>query len=148
MSKDKADRLIVGALEVCSLPDLGIHNLEVRVDTGAKTSSLHADNVRKFIRKGRPWVSFDIHPDAYHVEDLIACESPLRDIRSIKSSNGQSEERYVIETPMLLGERTWVIELTLTNRAEMKFAMLLGRQGMSNQILVDPSQNFLLQSSD
>ncbi|WNO09999.1 ATP-dependent zinc protease [Teredinibacter sp. KSP-S5-2] len=142
------EKLTVGCLEMCSLPDIGIHNLEVRVDTGAKTSSLHVDHVKKYSKKGKPWIRFDIHPDAYNVEDVIKCESALFDVRSVKSSNGVSEERYVIKTLLQLGDKSWPIEITLTDRSDMSYLMLLGRQGMAGKVLVDPSQTFLLTSSD
>ncbi|WP_191601201.1 ATP-dependent zinc protease [Marinomonas algicola] len=139
-----SEKLIVGSLETCALPDLGITDLQVRVDTGAKTSSLHVDNVKKFTKEGKTWVKFDIHPDVYNVETVIHCESALHDIRSIKSSNGNSEKRFVIKTPLKMGDRIWPIEVTLTNRADMTYLMLLGREGMKDHILVDPSKTFLL----
>jgi len=139
-----SEKLIVGSLETCALPDLGITDLQVRVDTGAKTSSLHVDNVKKFTKEGKTWVKFDIHPDVYNVETVTHCESALHDIRSIKSSNGNSEKRFVIKTPLKMGDRSWSIEVTLTNRADMTYLMLLGREGMKDHILVDPSKTFML----
>lgn len=143
-----SDKMIVGNLELCSLPEIGIHEIEVRVDTGAKTSSLHADNVKKFTHNGKPWIKFDIHPDAYNVDQAIECRAALRDVRNVKSSNGVSEERYVIKTDLQMGSEVWPIEITLTNRSEMNYLMLLGRQGMGERLLVDPSQTFLLDASN
>ena len=137
-------KVIIGSIEVCDLPDIGISNLRVRVDTGAKTSSLHVDNVEKFIKNGKPWVRFGIHPDAYDIAKVTRCESALHDIRSIKSSNGVSEERYTINTQICFGDQFWMIEITLTDRSDMNYLMLLGRQGMGNRVLVDPSKAFLL----
>jgi hypothetical protein len=139
-----SEKLIIGSLEICDLPEIGISSLQVRVDTGAKTSSLHVDNLAKFIRSGKPWIRFDIHPDAYHVEQVTSCESRLHDVRTIKSSNGASEERPVIKTFMRLGAQAWPIEVTLTNRSDMRYMMLLGREGMGNRVLVDPSETFIL----
>lgn len=141
-------KIIVGNLELCSLPEIKIHDIEMRVDTGAKTSSLHVDNVKKFTKKGKPWVKFDIHPDAYNVDDVIECKAALHDVRNVKSSNGVSEERYVIKTEMKLGDTSWPIEITLTDRSDMNYLMLLGRQGMGEKVLVDPSKTFLLESDD
>jgi len=141
-----SEKIIVGNLELCSLPEIKIHNIEMRVDTGAKTSSLHVDNVNKFTKKGKPWVKFDIHPDAYNVDDVIECKAALHDVRNVKSSNGVSEERYVIKTEMKLGDTSWPIEITLTDRSDMNYLMLLGRQGMGETVLVDPSKTFLLES--
>lgn len=138
------EKIIVGSLETCSLPDIGIEDVEVRVDTGARTSSLHVDNLEKFSKKGRPWVRFNIHPDVYDVDKMIHCETPLHDIRGVKSSNGKSEERYVIKTTLSLGPQSWPIEVTLTDRSNMSYLMLLGRTAMGNRVLVDPSKTFLL----
>jgi hypothetical protein len=139
-----SDKLIIGSVEECDLPELNIENLQVRIDTGAKTSSIHADNVEVFSHNGKPWVRFDIHPDAYNIDKVSHCECALHDVRSIKSSNGIAEQRYVIRTPLVLAGHSWPIEITLTNRADMNFLMLLGREGMADRVLVDPSQTFLL----
>lgn len=117
-------KMIIGSIETCDLPDLGIFDLQIRVDTGAKTSSLHVDNIRRFKENGRPHVRFDIHPDIYNVESVIEATAPLKDIRQIKSSNGESQERYVIKTTLVLGDQSWPIELTLTNRSDMTYLML------------------------
>lgn len=138
------EKILIGAIEICDLPDLGIYDLQIRVDTGAKTSSLHVDNIRRFKVNGKPHVRFDIHPDIYNVDSVIEATAPLSDIRQIKSSNGESQERYVIKTTMVLGQQSWMVELTLTNRADMTYLMLFGRQGMGDKVLVDPSQNFLV----
>ncbi|MBU2985697.1 ATP-dependent zinc protease [Saccharophagus degradans] len=141
------NKMIIGSIETCDLPDLGIFDLQIRVDTGAKTSSLHVDNIRRFKENGRPHVRFDIHPDIYNVESVIEATAPLKDIRQIKSSNGESQERYVIKTTLVLGDQSWPIELTLTNRSDMTYLMLFGRQGMGDKVLVDPSETFLVTSS-
>ena len=138
------DKMIIGSIEVCDLPDLGISDLQIRVDTGAKTSSLHVDNLQKFTKGGKPWVRFDIHPDVYDIEKVASCECAIHDVRSVKSSNGVAEERYVIKTSLCLGGESWPIHITLTNRADMSYLMLFGRQGMGECVLVDPSQTFLL----
>ncbi|MCU4674595.1 RimK/LysX family protein [Catenovulum sp. 2E275] len=137
------NKLLVGALEVCHLPKLGIKDLTVRVDTGAQTSSIHVDNLRKVTRKGKPWVEFDIHPNIYNVDEVIHCESPIKDIRWVKSSNGTRQQRYVIETVFEVGGQNWPILITLTDRSDMTYMMLLGREGMQDKILVDPSETFL-----
>jgi hypothetical protein len=138
------DRLLIGNLELCSLPDLGITDLEVRVDTGAKTSSMHVENIRRFRKKGQLYVEFDLHPDIYNIEQTIKTSAPVVDSRKIKSSNGGSEQRYVIQTLFLIGGRSWPIQITLTNREEMSYLMLLGREGMGDRVYVDPSRAFTL----
>lgn len=137
------DKKIIGRLESIALPELGIEEMQVRVDTGAKTSSLHVDNIVKYIEQGQPWVKFDIHPDIHNVDKLISCKAIISDIRKIKSSNGNAEQRYVIETPMTLGKETWPIEITLTDRADMNYLMLFGREAIGKRLLVDPSRVFL-----
>ena len=142
MKKVNRKKLIVGSLETCDLPELGIFGLEVRVDTGAKTSSLHVDNLVKFQKNSRTWLQFDIHPDVYQIEKTTNCQAILHDLRKIKSSNGESEHRYIIETDIKLGDDVWPIEISLSNRSDMSYLMLLGRKGMGKRLLVDPSKRF------
>lgn len=137
------DKKIIGNLEICGLPALAIKEMEVRVDTGAKTSSLHVDNIEKCSINGKPAVQFDIHPDFHNVSKIVKCKAVIHDMRKIKSSNGVSEQRYVIKTPISLGELEWEIEITLTDRRDMSYLMLLGREGLGSRFLVDPSQVFL-----
>jgi len=137
------NKKIIGRLESIALPKLGIDDLQVRVDTGAKTSSLHVDNIKKSIIDGIHSVTFDIHPDTHNVDRIVTCTAPISDIRKVKSSNGNSEQRYVIETPIILGNETWAVEITLTDRSDMSYLMLFGREAIGKRFLVDPSQVFL-----
>jgi hypothetical protein len=137
------NKVIIGRLESIALPELGINDLQVRVDTGAKTSSLHVDNIKKIIVDGIHKVSFDIHPDSHNVDNVVTCKAKISDIRKVKSSNGTSEQRYVIETPIVLGNEKWPIEITLTDRSDMSYLMLFGREAIGTKFLVDPSQVFL-----
>ncbi|MGB5443869.1 MAG: ATP-dependent zinc protease [Psychromonas sp.] len=141
-------KIIIGRLESISLPDLAIDDLPVRIDTGAQTSSLHVDNIKKFHKNGKLSVKFDIHPDIHNVSSIVPCSAYIYDIRMIKSSNGSTEQRYVIKTPMILGENTWPIEITLTDRSDMSYLMLLGREAMKDRVLVDPSKVFLESGHD
>ena len=136
-------KAIIGRLETITLPELAITDLQVRVDTGAKTSSLHVDNITKIKKKGKIMVKFDLHPDVHNVENVVTCEAPLHDIRKIKSSNGTSEQRYVIATPVQLGSENWTIEITLTDRSDMNYLMLFGREAIGERFLVDPSKVFI-----
>ena len=135
---------IIGNLEICDLPEFGISDMEIRIDTGAKTSSLHVDNIVRFKKQGKPWVKFNLHPDVHNVDSIVECSAPLCDTRRIKSSNAESELRYVIKTPIKLGDQSWPIEITLTDRSDMSYLMLLGREAMGDKFLVDPSQAYLL----
>ncbi|GAA5213499.1 ATP-dependent zinc protease [Corallincola platygyrae] len=136
-------KLIIGNLEVCDLPELGIKDLQVRIDTGAKTSSLHVDNIVRLKVDGKPHVEFDLHPDLYDLSEVVRCRVPVSDTRRIKSSNGDTEQRSVIRTRFKLGDHEWPIEITLSNRKEMTYLMLLGREAMADKVLVDPSATFL-----
>ncbi|MDH5547845.1 MAG: 30S ribosomal protein S6--L-glutamate ligase [Gammaproteobacteria bacterium] len=138
------DKIVVGSEEWCSFPGLGVPAIKVRVDSGAKTSSIHAFNIHSFKRDGRNWVSFDIHPLQHNRKVTVRTEAPVIDRRIIKSSSGQTDKRYVINTTMGIGGQSWVIELTLANRDTMGYRMLLGREAMENRVLVDPSESFLL----
>lgn len=137
------NKIVIGRLESIALPDLKIEDLQVRVDTGAKTSSLHVDNINKSKVDGAFYVTFDIHPDAHNVERIVTCSAPISDIRKVKSSNGTSEQRYVIETRVVLGGESWPIEITLTDRSDMSYLMLLGREALGARFLVDPSKVYL-----
>lgn len=138
------DKIILGSEEWCSFPEIGIPTIKARVDSGAKTSALHAINIAPFIKDGNNWVKFDINPIQNNVKTIIHCEAPLIDKRIVKSSSGFREQRYVIQTQLDIGHTKWVIEMTLTNRDSMGFRMLLGREAMSGRVLVDPEQKYLL----
>jgi len=136
--------MMVGALELCNLPELEIAGLNVRIDTGAQTSSLHVDNITVFRKNSDKWVSFDIHPDIHDVDRIVRREAKVKGTRIVKSSNASSEKRYVIDTLFELNDRRWRIDLTLTDRSGMSYLMLLGRQAMEDRIIVDPSVEFML----
>lgn len=138
------DKVIVGSEEWCAFPMLGIPTIKARVDSGAKTSALHAINISPFQKEGENWVKFDINPIQNNSKTIIHCQAPLVDKRVVKSSSGFREQRYVIRTGIEIGEAHWDVELTLTNRDSMGFRMLLGREAMSGRILVDPEQKYLL----
>ena len=135
---------LVGALELCDLPELAIENLNIRVDTGAATSSLHVDNIEEFEREGVTWVSFDIHPNIHDVEQIVRREAKVKAVKRIKSSTATRERRYVIETDIVLAGMRWEIQLTLTDRSEMTYLMLLGREAMGGKLIVDPELEYVL----
>jgi ribosomal protein S6--L-glutamate ligase len=138
------NKIIIGSREWCSLPDLGIELIKAKVDSGAKTTALHADNLTKFIKNDENWVRFSLHPLKSRPDLIVQCEAKLVEKRIIKSSNGNKEERFVIETKLILGNSSYPIEITLTNRKLMGFHMLLGRQAMSNKVLIDCEFRYLL----
>jgi ribosomal protein S6--L-glutamate ligase len=138
------DKRVIGCEEWCGFPDLGIPAVKARIDSGAKTSCLHAFNINRFKKDGNWWVSFEVHPLQNNRRVVIRCEKPIVDKRKVKSSSGAAESRYVISTILKAGDDEWEIELTLTNRDSMGYRMLLGREAMHGKLLVDPSLSFCL----
>lgn len=143
MSKHE-EKIVVGSVEWCAFPGLGIPVIKARVDSGAKTSSIHAFNIQAFSRSGKPWVSFEVHPLQNNRRTVVRCEAPIEDRRAVKSSSGNSEKRYVIRTPLVLDDKEWMVEVTLANRDSMGHRMLLGREAMSGRLLVDPADSYCL----
>ncbi|MFN3756364.1 MAG: 30S ribosomal protein S6--L-glutamate ligase [Flavobacterium sp.] len=137
-------KLILGSEEWCSFPELGIPAIKARVDSGAKTSALHAINISPFTKEGETWVRFDINPIQNNVKTIIHCEARLIDKRIVKSSSGFREQRFVIQTLVDIGALQWPIEMTLTNRDSMGFRMLFGREAMSGRAMVDPERKYVL----
>ena len=142
------NKKIVGAVELCDLPHLAISDLTVRVDTGAATSSLHVDNIEEFKHNDELWIKFDIHPDIHNVERVVRREARVEGKKRVKSSTATREKRYVIITPIVMDGFQWDIQLTLTDRSEMTYLMLLGREAMIGQFIVDPEHDFLLTGKD
>jgi ribosomal protein S6--L-glutamate ligase len=137
-------KLLIGSEEWCGFAELGIPAIKARVDSGARTSSIHAFNVHRFRRDGESWVSFEVHPLENNRHTVIRCERPIVDKRTVKNSSGTSEDRYVIRTPIRLGDDQWDIEVTLANRDSMGYRMLLGREAMNGRVIVDPELSFCL----
>jgi hypothetical protein len=125
------------------LPDCAGVRVKAKIDTGARTSAIHAWKIKAFDRDGEPWVKFSLHPNQRDKKLAIPCEARIHDEREIRSSNGQLQTRFVIRTRLKLGNRTWPIDLTLSQRDEMGFRMLLGRTAMGGRTLIDPSASFL-----
>ncbi|MGF1543645.1 MAG: ATP-dependent zinc protease [Parvularculaceae bacterium] len=143
----KAPPLEIGWREWARLPDLGVDLIKAKIDTGAKTSAIHAYEIRKTERNGAPWVAFLLHPVQKRRRPEVACFAPIADIRSIRSSNGGLQERIVIRTTLAMGARSWAIDLSLTNRDEMGYRMLVGRDALKATV-IRPAKSFLLGGAD
>lgn len=138
-------RTLIGWREWVHLPDLLDGGwIKVKVDTGARTSALHAWDVEHLERDGTAWVRFSLHPRQHDDDHVVEAEAPLVEEREVRSSNGEVEVRPVVETTLALGDQRYAIELTLTKRDQMGFRMLLGRTGMARHALVDPGRSYLL----
>ena len=133
----------MGWVEWVSLPDLGLPAIKAKVDTGAKTSALHAFEVEPFGPIESPMVRFGIHPIPGRPDIVVYSSAPVIDRREIASSNGERELRCVITTNVSIGGRTWPIEVTLANRETMTYRMLLGRQAIRGDVRVDPTASYL-----
>lgn len=133
----------IGWREWVGLPELGIPQIKAKVDTGARTSALHAFALRPFVENGRDRIQFDIHPFQHNNHDIITCQADVVDKRCVTDSGGHEEERYVIETPIMIAGQTWLIEITLTERENMLFRMLLGRRALRKRFIINPARSFL-----
>lgn len=134
--------VVLGWREWVSLPDLGIAKIKAKIDTGARTSALHAFDIERFHQHGKDKLRFDIHPLQRNDEKIVHCVANLIDVRTVTDSGGHRELRYVIQTPMILGGLYRHIEITLTNRSLMTFRMLLGRKALQQHYIIDPARSY------
>ena len=142
MQQQASDLPVIGWREWVGLPELGIKTIKVKVDTGARSSSLHAFGVQEFRRDNVTWVRFQIHPVQRKNDPAVMAEAPVFAFRSVRSSSGKAAIRPVIITSVVLLGVTWPIELTLANRDEMGFRMLLGREAFRQRFLVDAGKSY------
>jgi hypothetical protein len=134
----------IGWREWVGLPQVGVVAIKAKVDTGARTSAMHAFDIEFFRKQGAPWARFVIHPLQRDTRTTVRATAPLVDERWVRSSSGQNELRPVIGTDVRIGDDVWPIEITLTNRDSMGFRMLLGRHAVRGRYLINPARSFLL----
>lgn len=134
---------ILGWREIITLPKLGIEQIKVKIDTGARSSALHAFAIKELQKDGKSIIQFQVHPIQRNNHFTITAEAELLEYRKIRNSGGTTQLRPVVKTWVKLGEHQWSIELTLTNRDVMGFRMLLGRQAVRNRFLIDAGKSFL-----
>ena len=152
MNNDESQKLLkkkrkplkcIGWREWVSFPELGIARIKAKVDTGARTSALHAFSLEPFKEGTQEKIRFAIHPLQNNITEVVTCVADVIDKRFITDSGGHREERYVIQTHIVLANRTWPIEITLTERDSMLFRMLLGRSAVRRRYLVNPARSFI-----
>lgn len=142
MPKTKKSLKIIGWREWGVIPALKIKRIKMKIDTGARTSSLHAFDIKITKKGGKDIASFKVHPEQDDSKYTVNCKAEVIDYRKVKSSNGMSEKRPVIETEIKVLDEVWPIEITLTNRDEMGFRMLLGRASLKNKFLIDTGKSY------
>jgi len=138
------DNLMLGWREWVALPDLGIRQIKAKVDTGARTSALHAFKIRSFRDGDQERVEFLMHPVQKDNDTIVTCVADVLDKRIVTDSGGHKEERFVIRTGLAIGKYSWPVEVTLTARDDMLFRMLLGRTALKNIARVDPARSYLV----
>ena len=134
----------IGWREWVALPELDIDKIKAKVDTGARTSALHAFSLRPFKEGNRDRICFDIHPLQHNTDKVATCVADIIDLRWVSDSGGHREERFVIRTPVIVGKHSWPIEITLTERDTMLFRMLLGRSAIRPHFMVNPAKSFMM----
>jgi hypothetical protein len=140
---EDVEPLVLGWREWVALPELGLRRIKAKVDTGARTSALHAFSVEPFVKNGVQCVRFKMHPKQYRTDLEVTCESEIKDQRVVTDSGGHREVRYVIETPLRILNEEWPIEITLTSRDDMRFRMLLGRTALRQGAVINPTRSYL-----
>ena len=142
--EESQELLTFGWREWVSLPELGISQIKAKIDTGARTSALHAFEVSPFSENGRERVEFRLHPVQKDNTTVVTCKADVLDKRVITDSGGHKEERFVIRTMLKIGSHRWPIEVTLTARDDMLFRMLIGRTAMKARALVNPARSYVV----
>jgi hypothetical protein len=134
---------MLGWREWVALPEFGIEQIKAKIDTGARSSALHAVTIEPYMKGGEPWLMFTVAPKQKQSDTLIECHAPVKDRRLVSDSGGHKQQRYVIETQLLFGEQLIQAEITLTNRDSMRFRMLLGRTAISKHFFINPNASYL-----
>jgi hypothetical protein len=137
------DKIKLGWREWVALPELYLPAIKAKVDTGAKTSALHSFHIERYQKDSVDMLKFLVHPVQNNLQLVVECHSPILDQREIIDSGGHKEVRYVVESLISIGDRSWPIELSLTNRDTMRFRMLLGRRAMKYDAIVEPAASYL-----
>ncbi len=143
MTGKVTEKPMLGWREWVSLPALNLDPIKAKIDTGARSSALHAFSIEKYHKGGALWVMFALHPLQTREDIVVECHAAVKDRRLVSDSGGHKQRRYVIETPLLIGQTLITAEMTLTNRDSMRFRMLLGRTAMNGHFIIDPAASYL-----
>jgi hypothetical protein len=143
MTRTRPAKQVIGWREWVELPELGVEPMKAKVDTGARTAALHAFRLRLEERDGQQWARFEIHPEQRSRRGTTTVELPVVDVRKVRSSNGDVQLRPMVRTPVVVAGHRFSIDVTLTDRDEMGFRMLLGRASIRRRFIVDPGRSFL-----
>ena len=146
MNDTSPDLLTVGWREWVGLPDLGVPRIKAKIDSGARTSCLHTSEYHIFQKDGIDWVQFTLHPIKKDQSIEFLAQAPVFDYRTVRDSGGHEEHRPFVQTTLKIGNQHWPIEVSLSNRANMKFRMLLGRTTIAERMLIDCSRSYLTKS--
>lgn len=138
------DKQAVGWREWVEFPDLDLGKIKAKIDTGARSSSIHAFDIEAYQRGGEHWVNFKVHPQQHSDEEVVSCSAPVKDYRSITDSGGHKTMRYIIETTLSIGPDRFLAELSLFDRSDMLFRLLVGRTALKGRYLVDPARSYCL----
>ena len=143
MTELAIEKPMLGWREWVALPALNLDCVKAKIDTGARSSALHAYTIEPYRKGGQRWIMFAIHPVQKECEISIECHAPIKDRRLVSDSGGHKQRRYVIETPLILGDSIITAEITLTNRDSMLFRMLIGRTALNSRFIIDPNKSYL-----
>jgi hypothetical protein len=144
-SRRRRQKSVIGWREFVSLPDFPVDRIKAKIDTGARSSAIHAWNICLLENDGRLWISFNVHPIQRNNQYCISCVAPLVGKRLVTSSNGHREERLIVKTTLGVGSIRQPIELSLTNRDSMGFRLLLGRTAVRRHFIVDAGRSYLME---
>ena len=142
-SAARTPKRVVGWCERVGFPALGIEAIKAKIDTGARTSALHAYDLEPFSKDGQPWIRFTVHPDGTDAKLTQACLARVVAQRMVADTSGRRERRYIIETTLCIGDVLWPIEISLTQRSYMRFDCLIGRTAVRGHFVVDPGRSYV-----
>ncbi len=138
----KAPLIKIGWRELIALPELNVTRLHAKIDTGARSSAIHAEKISPFSKDGNPWISFEVNTDD-DTDLLQQCEMPVSDQRYVMNSGGKRELRYFVRTILCIANHSWPIDLSLTTRNKLKYSMLIGREALGKRVIIAPGHRYL-----